>query len=234
MHSDRKSHSHAVCTRLLDSLLIEPAALLSILFLGDEEGLRLAGAGPDDAARELSPEQSAVEILGRGLWDIFSDNHAVVDTVGTEYDLGSFRGSADFIAESINRRYEIVRYAYGYMDFYMGSYATSRDVLSRLYRWLFSQLRAKGCRWIYTFPRVYLVDFGGIEAEPHFTEYDPGKSLERELDEASRRAQSDELRRSLDDTHDAAIERARSAPLPATVEAYRDVYGEFPEGWPHR
>jgi hypothetical protein len=32
--------------------------------------------------------------------------------------------------------------------------------------------------------------------------------------------------------NDEAVERARLEPPPATVAAYRDVYGELPEGWP--
>jgi hypothetical protein len=234
MQPDRPRHSHAACARLLDSLLIEPAALLAIVA---GEGRELAPPSrpvPAASASRLSAEQQAVDLLGRALWDIFSDNHAVVDAGGTEYDLGSFRGSAGFIAESINRRYEIVPRAYDYMDFYMGSIGEARGSLLPLYRWIFAQLRERGCWWIYAFPRIQLIDFGDAEAEASFTEYDPGRSLQREHERSTRQAQIEELRRSLDEAHRDAVEQARSRPLPVTVAAYRDVFGELPEGWPHR
>ncbi len=51
-----------------------------------------------------------LEFIGMALWDVFSQNHKVIDAAGTAYDLGSFRASAGFIAESINRRYSVSAY----------------------------------------------------------------------------------------------------------------------------
>jgi hypothetical protein len=41
-----------------------------------------------------------------------------------------------------------------------------------------------------------------------------------------------ELRESLDAAHREAIATARQNPPPATVQAYQQVYGWWPEGWP--
>jgi hypothetical protein len=168
------------------------------------------------------------------LWDIFSDNHTVVDDAGVAYDLGSFRGSAGFIAESINRRYDGIHHAYDYMNFYMGSLGGRGGRMRSLHRWIFARLKQRGCRWIYAFPRLHVVDFGTPEADAAFTDYDPGRSLEAELERSRRQAELDELRRSLDAAYEEALEQARNRPLPAVVAAYREVFGELPEGWPHR
>ena len=40
------------------------------------------------------------------------------------------------------------------------------------------------------------------------------------------------MRERLDEGHREAVTAAREAEPPATVRAYRRVYGEFPNGWP--
>ncbi len=44
-------------------------------------------------------EREVPELVGRCLWDVFSDNHNVIAPDGREVDLGSFRGTGDFIAD---------------------------------------------------------------------------------------------------------------------------------------
>ncbi len=51
----------------------------------------------------VEPAKECRELVGRCLWDIFSDNHEVLDTDGRPIDLGSFRASAGFIADYLNR-----------------------------------------------------------------------------------------------------------------------------------
>lgn len=41
-----------------------------------------------------------------------------------------------------------------------------------------------------------------------------------------------ELRESLEEGHREALEAAKDRPPPATIDAYRRVYGEAPRGWP--
>ena len=46
---------------------------------------------------DVNENKESQTLLGLCLWDIFSNNHAVKDANGKEYDLGSFRGSAAVI-----------------------------------------------------------------------------------------------------------------------------------------
>ena len=48
------------------------------------------------------PERECQELLGRCLWDVFSDNHEVIAPDGRKFDLGSMRGSGGFLADIIN------------------------------------------------------------------------------------------------------------------------------------
>jgi len=53
--------------------------------------------------RPVQPERELRELVGMCLWDVFSDNHEVIGPDGRAVDLGSFRASAGFLAEFLNR-----------------------------------------------------------------------------------------------------------------------------------
>lgn len=219
---ERPRHTQAECARLLDRLLVEPDELL-------------AAPGPELRGRPTNPVEPGreiVELLGRALWDVFSNNHAVVDGDGTAYDLGSFRASAGFIAEAINRGYTALPVRCGYLDFYLGTLLVShRADLGPVYRWIFSRLQAERCRWLYSLPRFHLVDPG--EPGQGATEYDPREGVRRDLERDARAREARELRKRLERSHRERLERARHGPLPETVAAYRDIFGALPAGWPH-
>ena len=59
------------------------------------------------------------EIIGKCLWDIFSDNHEVIAADGRLADTGSFRGSGGFLAQWMDEALGCSNY--DYMDFYMGT-----------------------------------------------------------------------------------------------------------------
>lgn len=165
---DRPSHSPGECARLLNELL-EPAGLLGLFAGANSEGSELVPAGMERA----DEERVIVELIGQALWDVFSNNHTVIDADGTAYDLGSFRASAGFIADSIKQQNE------------------------------------------------------------QFEDYEPSEAVRRQLEGESHADQLSQLRERLDREFEEDVARARNAPLPATVDAYRDVFGAFPEGWPH-
>lgn len=186
------------------------------------------------APRTVKPEREVVELLGCALWDVFSDNHTVVDAEGKAYDLGSFRASGGFIAEAINRRYPGLGARYDYIDFYMGTaLCADRADLRPVYRWIFTRLKEASCDWIYTFPRLYLVDLAGPGQDDDMLRHDPSEAVRAELEEADRAEKLEDLAEDLEHAHEEAVRSARHAPLPAIVAAYREVCGALPEGWPH-
>lgn len=50
----------------------------------------------------VEPERECRELVGRALWDVFSDNHEVTDADGRLFDLGSHRGAGGFLADVLN------------------------------------------------------------------------------------------------------------------------------------
>jgi hypothetical protein len=182
-------------------------------------------------------EREVRELVGRCLWDIFSDNHDVVAADGRRLDLGSFRGSGDFIADLLNR--QTATRQYDYMDFYLGTiWVNDRADLVPVYRMIFRRLRANGFDWVYQFPRIYAIDFRPLKEalekkdEPEWLNYSPSESLAKEEEEKKRDRELAEFRESLDEDYREAVAKAQESPPPPTVHAYQDVYGAYPRGWP--
>jgi hypothetical protein len=63
--------------------------------------------------------------------------------------------------------------------------------------------------------------------------YDPGEAIRAELEQAERTEEIHALAEQLERGYRADLRRARQAPLPDIVAAYRDPFGTLPEGWPH-
>ena len=178
--------------------------------------------------------------VGQAVWAIFSDNHDVVTEDGRVADFGSWRGSAEFIAGCLNQETGSTRY--DSMDFYMGSLGWGRTeegdrTLGPLYELIFRRLKAQGCDWEYSFPRIYLVDYSGLgedhgRGEAEVSGYDPSAAVAGQLEAADRAEKRARIEEDLDEAHREAIEEARGAPPPGTVKAYRNVFGRLPRGWP--
>ncbi len=169
---------------------------------------------PVDRPREVR------ELVGRCLWDVFSDNHNVIAPDGREVHLGSFRGTGDFIADLLNR--EAGNRQYDYMDFFMGTiWINERADLTPVYAMIFRRLATLGYDWEYAFPRIYAIDFGH--------DSDETVDLADRMEQDRRRT---DLREFLEEAHREALDIAKDRRPPATVAAYRRVYGDFPRGWP--
>jgi hypothetical protein len=188
-------------------------------------------ATPVEAKREVR------ELVGKCLWDIFSDNHEVIAADGRRLDLGSFRASGGFLADMLNRQAQTSEY--DYIDFYLGTmWLAGRADLTPMYRMIFRRLLARDMEWVYHFPRLMLVDFRPLKAaldaqdKPEWENYDPSEVLEKEAENRRRDEEIADLRQSLHESHREAVEAAHDAPPPPTVRAYQEVYGSLPEGWP--
>jgi hypothetical protein len=154
------------------------------------------------------------ELVGKCLWDIFSDGHDVLGPDNRVVHIGSFRGAGAFISEQLNR--QTGERKYDYLDFYMGTiWVSQRADLSPVYQMIFRRLKERLLSWRYRFPKLSLIEFGPPDR------LDGGARLEVE-----------NLKAELKEIHREAIKEARQEPEPATVFAYQEVYGSFPTGWP--
>ena len=72
----------------------------------------------------------------------------------------------------------------------------------------------------------------GIEKQPDPATYDPGKALQQEAEKEERKKKTEEMRKKLQQERKEAMEKAKREPLPTIVNAYQQVYGKLPEGFP--
>lgn len=188
---------------------------------------------PVDAATECR------ELTAKCLWDVFSDNHEVVDADGRLADLGSFRGAGALLAEFANREPGDSHYAY--IDFYLGTiWVSGRADLTAVYALIFRRLRRQGLDWVYRFPRLYAVDMRPLletmeepgADEPDWAGYSPSEAFAAEQEQQEHDAEVQRLRDDLDEAHRQAADKAATGPPPPTVRAYQLVYGRLPQGWP--
>ncbi|MGH9255332.1 MAG: hypothetical protein ACRD3C_12275 [Vicinamibacterales bacterium] len=217
------------------------------------EELRLMRRRPDDVAsavsspeptldevqREYHPEpvqqnEEVTELVGLCLWDIFSDNHEVIAADGRVADIGSFRGAGAFLGEHVTRDRD--RWREGdYLRFYLGTiWIAGRADLTPVYVMIFRRLKALGAGWVYHFPELGLVELAppdeGPEQPP--TSYSVSEGAVAELKAQQHGAEVQRFRAELAEMNARAREEALDRPLPATVRAYRQVYGGDPRGWP--
>ena len=196
----------------------------------------------EEIAREfrehpIEAEQEMRELVGQCLWDIFSDSHEVVGPDGRVLDLGSFRGSGDFLADVFNR--QVGARHYDYMSFYMGTiWLAHRADLTPVYQMIFRRLRDRRLDWIFHFPRLHAIDFRPLKEAldqkhgPDWLNYSPSEALAKEAEQKEHDKELAEFREALDEEYREAVEEALHALPPTTVIAYESVYGCFPRGWP--
>jgi hypothetical protein len=154
----------------------------------------------------IDAEDECREIVGRVLWEIFSDNHSVIADDGREVDIGSFRGASatlDAFDVSMPRKsgqhgrdapaeldWAISWDRGDCMRFYMGlAFIARRTDFRPVYELVFRRLKTLGADWICRFPRE-------------------------------------------NEAYRASAEAAAKAEPPPIVQAYRNVYGRLPSGWP--
>src|SRR6266487_3479420 len=152
--------------------------------------------------KPIDLEREVRELVGKCLWDIFSDEHDVLAPDGRLVDIGSFRGAGGFLADCLNG--QSGRQEYDYMDFYMGTIWLSRRAdLTPVYRMIFRRLKARGYDWTYHFPRLALIDMRSVRdalQPPEEPAWDQGGYAPEEDDAEHERA-LDEMRESLETAH---------------------------------
>jgi len=193
----------------------------------------------EDVRKDYEPspvEQNAevTELVGLCLWDTFSDNHEVIAADGRLADIGSFRGAGAFIDEYLTRDRDGWREG-DYMRFYMGTiWIGQRADLAPVYAMIFSRLKAVGADWVYHFPELGIVELPSKDDDraPSAPGYSVSQSAIAELNAQRRRAEVQRFRAELEEGNARAREEAMDREPPATVRAYRQVYGRDPRGWP--
>ncbi len=186
-----------------------------------------------------NPRDELIKLLGDCLWLIFSNNHTVIGADDRIFKLGSFRGSGRFIADFLNEHFPSVNgIQYDYIDFYCAGVAAFDLVdTTPVFELLFGRLRKLGCDWEYYFPRMEIVDFSGLHdtlnaqnSDP--ATYDPQEAMAKALEQQQKKEATEAFRRRLDEIYEQEFEDAKYKKPPAEVQAYRNVFGRLPDGFP--
>jgi len=179
--------------------------------------------------------EEVTSLVGRCVWDVFSDNHEVIAADGRIVDLGSFRGSAAFIVEYLRGPSEDM-FSMDYCEFYMGTiWLSGRADLAPVYRMIFRRLQALGADWEYHFPEIGIVDLRPLKEalEPKKPEdYSPSEAFAKEQEDRERDEEIERARADLAEGNAQARRAALDRPPPATVRAYQEIFGREPKGWP--
>jgi hypothetical protein len=98
---------------------------------------------------------------------------------------------------------------------------------------VFRRLKLLGADWVYHFPELGLVEFASADDSDVLGEgYSILRAALAEVEAQKRRAEVERFRTELREANARAREQAMDRPPPATVRAYRQVYGCDPRGWP--
>ncbi len=191
-------------------------------FLADEKHDRRSLGGPLDEWTQL---------LGDCLWDLLANGHEVILASGERVNFGSFRTVSALIDEFIEGGPLSEDWDWGDSTrFYMGtSMIADRTDFRPVYRLIFNRLGSLGFRWYYSFPRIYAFRF---EKPEEAVDYDVSTGFATEQE---RRKQEEEHRRFQEGLEADVAEAKRQAwdqAPPAVVQAYQEVFGEDPSGWP--
>lgn len=177
-------------------------------------------------------------VLGLVLWDVFSNNHEVFSCGDNRvYDLGSFRGSAGFIADFLNQKFYADAGKYSYLDFYMGTiWISDRADLLPFYEFVFRLIKNQSCDWNYSFPQLHLINFGSeqVGKEDNPGDYDPGKAIMADLEKKKKDAELKKFQDELEASFRAEYEEAKYKPLIPVVQAYQNVFAKLPNGHPQK
>lgn len=234
MDRDRESYTDVECEAELDQLFPHgfsgPDVKSEIPF----DTIKWVPADDTD-----ENDRNIRELVGRCVWDVFSDGHDVIAPDGRDLHLGSFRMAGEVLADWQNRR--TGRREFDYMSFYLGTsapWSQPESDLTPVYELIFRRLKRRRLDWEYHFPRLYLVDFRPLrealdrENKADWEDYSPSEAFAREEENKQRDKEIAEFREQLEDGRNEAIENALKNPPPSIVRAYRTVFGRWPEGWP--
>lgn len=169
---------------------------------------------------------------------IFSGYPEFISEDGKAYDLGSMRGSGAFLAEFITKNFKNHSDNYSYMHFYMGTiWIRDRADLLPFYEYIFKKLNEKNCDWKYSFPRMHVLNLNPLKEDIGNNKHQNYKPEEAVNNEIERRKSDEEVRKfqeKLDTIYKEEWEEAKYRPLNKLVQAYKNVYGDLPDGHPQK
>ena len=88
--------------------------------------------------------------------------------------------------------------------------------------------------WIFHFTQMNLIDFSNKtnQKPTNLENYNPNEALAQEIKQQEEQMAKDAFKEQLEEINAKQKEDALYKPPPPVVDAYRNVFGKFPMGWP--
>ncbi len=165
-----------------------------------------------------------VELYSNCVWDIFSGNNKVIQK-GHKVDLGTWRASAQFIADFVNH-YCHVDKVFNSSDFYCGNIDDSfREAYLPIYELIFQRLKIAECDWVIDEEITMSMD---AEFGEEMEQTEVMKVKESTLLAALAENMNKEQLKRVEKELQAEEQKNTQKDLPAVVLAYVNIYGTMP------
>jgi len=200
----------------------------------------------DDPDGTVAPDEEISRLVGLCLWDVFSDGHDVLDEGGREISLGSFRASAGFLADRLNEQVKTGQVQGPAIDAATRAAEVQKVMgaaMPEVNNDLLFQFLKEHQTGPFDYMDFYLVDMRPLKerldaqkaeesGEPDWAGYCPEKELVNEEADREKDRELARMRESLDEGYRESVAAALNGPPPLTVQSYREIFGEWPTGWP--
>ncbi len=184
-------------------------------------------------------ETDIQELVARCVLEVFGESNKVIKD-DKQYYLGEVHEVSQFLVQVVN---SISAKQYDDTDFIMGT-VTMGDCcdLTPVYQLIFSRFKQVGCEWFFgkldieslSFLEHFDVDEGDfydpIKDSPE--NYNPNMAFEKELEYQKKQKTKAEIIANLERMYEQDKEDALYKPPPSIIQAYKNVFGKLPKGWP--
>jgi len=145
------------------------------------------------------------------------------------------REGGRFIADFLNENFPREEAYFEYIDFYMGTvFIKNRGDLTPIYEYVFKRLKDMQCDWRYSFPKVFLIEPPDVidnSSEDELKNYKPEVEFAKQLE---KKARAKTNKKEFEELNKQSYEDAKNEPLDKKVQAYKNVYGNLPDGHPQK
>lgn len=201
---------------------------------------KIGGDLPD--ATEIDSEGECRDLVGRILWEILADDHSVIANDGRRMDLGGYDEASSVLDLLDKGEIEYEPDMEDWLDMWDRgdssrfscdlAFIEGRADFRPVYELIFRRLQALDLDWIYQFPKLRLYGFEQVKSVEGASEYSPAEAFADEMKQKAAKEALERKKAKLDAINQEAAEEAAKQTPPPIVQAYMNVFGRRPSGWP--
>lgn len=190
----------------------------------------------------VDPDRECRDLVGRIVWEVLAEDHSVIAPDGRRIDLGEYDDASSVLHLFDQGEIDEEPGVEDWLDMWDRGNSTrfscdlsgiEREVdCSDVYELVFRRMQALDIDWIYEFPKCGLYRFEQPRASEAEDPHSPVDNFLKELEHQEALKESEEKQAKLDAINQEAAEKAAKEAPPVIVQAYMNVFGRRPSGWP--